>query len=93
MDSRMRVSACGHRDHWSDTSSEAAAGGNGMFFPTSTYSCPTQLVSAGRIVYACLSMAKSRRSKITLGGAGSSTQLAGDNVERLAGKHVPPPTD
>ena len=71
MDSRMRVSACGHSDHRSDTSSEAAAGGNGMFFPTSTYSCPTRIVAAGRIVYARLPMAKTRRSTITLVGAGS----------------------
>lgn len=93
MDSRMRVSACGHRDHRSDTSSEAVAGDNGGVFANPHMVLPTRLISAGRIVYACLSMAKSRRSKITLGGAGSSTQLAGDNVERLAGKHVPPPTD
>jgi len=46
MDSRMRVSACGHRDQRSDTSSEAAAGDNGgvftnphMFLPDPAYLC------------------------------------------------------
>jgi hypothetical protein len=67
MDSRMRVSACGHRDHCSDTSSGTAAEDNCGVFPNPHIFLPDPDCCCGSNCLCVLAQAKSRRSKITLG--------------------------